>query len=252
MARAQPDGYTLVLANTSKWRGPQSRQPARFMIRSAISKLFTISAMAPACSLFTRRFRRPPLTRSWTMRNRTISKQTVLWLAGVGTTNPPLAGEMFKLLTKTPDIVHIPVGAGPLLSDLIGGQILFASMVMTGQCSTSTGREVRVLGRRHLSGPCSGRTRLSNRHKRPGFPAAHHAKSVRLFARREHHAQIVEQRQPRTEPTSIAGPGLAAALCRVLDFEPDLIPAEKHSRNAVEDASAPLTPIIKGIGLKLD
>ena len=42
--------------------------------------------------------------------------------AGAGTTHH-LAGELFKLVTKT-DLVHVPYsGAGPALRDLIGGQI---------------------------------------------------------------------------------------------------------------------------------
>ena len=42
--------------------------------------------------------------------------------AGAGTTHH-LAGELFKLVTKT-DVVHVPYsGAGPALRDLIGGQI---------------------------------------------------------------------------------------------------------------------------------
>src|SRR5262245_8773228 len=45
-----------------------------------------------------------------------------------------LGGELFKSLTGTNDIVHVPYkGAGPALSDLIGGQIPLALLSVNGQ-----------------------------------------------------------------------------------------------------------------------
>ena len=52
---------------------------------------------------------------------------------GVGTINH-LTGELFKSLTRTDDIVHIPYkGSGQAITDLIGGQILMAIVGVSGQ-----------------------------------------------------------------------------------------------------------------------
>ncbi len=57
-----------------------------------------------------------------------------LTFASAGNGNPPhLAGELFRLATKT-DIVHIPYkGVGPALTDLLGGHV---TMMFTGISST--------------------------------------------------------------------------------------------------------------------
>jgi tripartite-type tricarboxylate transporter receptor subunit TctC len=53
--------------------------------------------------------------------------------SGVGSTNH-LTGELFKLLAGLPDLVQVPYrGAGPLISDLIGGQIPIGIVAVTGQ-----------------------------------------------------------------------------------------------------------------------
>jgi len=52
---------------------------------------------------------------------------------GVGST-AHLTGELFKSLTGTNDIVHIPYkGGGQAITDLVGGQILMAIIGVTGQ-----------------------------------------------------------------------------------------------------------------------
>ena len=52
---------------------------------------------------------------------------------GVGSLNH-LTGERFKLLIGSPDIVHVPYrGAGPAITDLIGGQIPMAIPAVNGQ-----------------------------------------------------------------------------------------------------------------------
>ena len=53
--------------------------------------------------------------------------------AGVGSMNQ-LTGELFKSLTGTADIVHVPYrGAGPAITDLVSGQIPIITANVTGQ-----------------------------------------------------------------------------------------------------------------------
>src|ERR1044072_3844565 len=52
---------------------------------------------------------------------------------GVGSTNH-LTGELFKSLAGIPDLVEVPYrGAGPVITDLIGGQISMGVVAVTGQ-----------------------------------------------------------------------------------------------------------------------
>ena len=52
---------------------------------------------------------------------------------GVGSTNH-LTGELFKSIAGIPDLVQIPYrGAGPVITDLIGGQIPVGFVALTGQ-----------------------------------------------------------------------------------------------------------------------
>lgn len=52
---------------------------------------------------------------------------------GVGSTNH-LTGELFKSVAGVPDLVQIPYrGAGPVITDLIGGQIPMGVVALTGQ-----------------------------------------------------------------------------------------------------------------------
>src|SRR4029079_4874920 len=53
--------------------------------------------------------------------------------AGVGSLNH-LTGELFKSLAGTPEIVQVPYrGAGPAMTDVIGGQIPIGTPGVTGQ-----------------------------------------------------------------------------------------------------------------------
>src|SRR6266849_4625576 len=53
--------------------------------------------------------------------------------AGVGSIQH-LTGELFKSLAGTPEIVHVPYrGTGPLITDLVGGQVPMGTPGVTGQ-----------------------------------------------------------------------------------------------------------------------
>ena len=151
---------------------------------------------------------------------REVEPQTVLWLAGGGTktTLPERCSKCYR----TPDIVHIPYrGAGPLLSDLIGGQILFASMVMTGQVL-----DLHMSGKlRVLAVTAPARVRGA-----PDFPTAIEAgfagltmpSLFGLFAPKGTPRPIVEQIAKAT-CTFMVAPGLAEALMSCPDSNPILI-----------------------------
>jgi tripartite-type tricarboxylate transporter receptor subunit TctC len=53
--------------------------------------------------------------------------------SGIGSTNH-LTGELFKSLAGIPDLIQVPYrGAGPVITDLIGGQIPIGVVAVTGQ-----------------------------------------------------------------------------------------------------------------------
>src|SRR4029079_10499690 len=66
--------------------------------------------------------------------------------AGAGTMSH-LSGELFKQLTQTTDLVHIPYkGAGPGIADLVSGHIPVMSPNITGQILTlHNAGKIRVL-----------------------------------------------------------------------------------------------------------
>src|SRR5437762_13128280 len=58
-----------------------------------------------------------------------------------------LTGELFKSLAGLPDIVHVPYrGGGPLISDLVGGQIpMIAQSVTANMIELHEAGKVRML-----------------------------------------------------------------------------------------------------------
>ena len=248
VARAQPDGYTLVLANTSNM--VVAPVAATRPLYDPIRDFEPIYHLGSGAGVFAVHPSLPTPTLNALVDHAKSNRNKLSYGSpGVGTTNH-LAGEMFKLLTETPDIVHIPYrGAGPLLSDLIGGQILFASMVMTGQVlDLHRSGKLRVLA---VTAPARVRGA-------PDFPTAIEAgfagltmpSLFGLFAPKGTPRPIVEQVAKATR-TFMADPDLQK-LYVVSGFEPDLDSNPEALRHSVEEASVRLTPIIKAIGLKLD
>ena len=123
--------------------------------------------------------------------------------------------------------MHIPYrGAGPLLSDLIGGQILFASMVMTGQVldlhRSGKLRVLAVTASARVRGAPDFSTAIE-----AGFPRLTMPSLFGLFAPKGTPRPIVEQVAKATR-TFMAHPDMQQ-LHVVSGFEPDLDPANKHS-----------------------
>src|SRR4029453_12399718 len=67
--------------------------------------------------------------------------------AGVGSIQH-LTGELFKSLAGTPEIVQVPYrGTGPLITDIVGGQVQMGTPGVTGQViEFHRSGKMRVLG----------------------------------------------------------------------------------------------------------
>src|SRR5690348_1142767 len=132
VARATPDGYTLLIANTSIMvinplaAAHVSYDPIKHF--DAVSMLCHVPlAVTINPSLPVSRLRE---LADYARRN---SGRLSYGTPGVGSLNQ-LVGEQFKLLVGATDIVHVPYrGAGPAIVDLLSGQIPVSVTAVNGQ-----------------------------------------------------------------------------------------------------------------------
>jgi tripartite-type tricarboxylate transporter receptor subunit TctC len=132
VARAQPDGYTILLGSTSTMvLNPMTMakvpyDPAKDFVPIAILAVSTTSvvvhASVPAKTL-----------RELIAYAKANPGKLSYGSAGTGTMSN-LSGELFKQLAGLNDLVHIPYkGAGPGMTDLVSGHIPVMTPNITGQ-----------------------------------------------------------------------------------------------------------------------
>src|SRR3954453_14283236 len=127
VARANPDGYTLVLANSGNMVVvPVATARLSYNPLRDFEPIYNLAAGIGAFAVHPSM---PTSTLSALVEYAKANRGKLSYGSpGIGTANH-IAAESFKLRTGTNDIVHVPYrGSGPLLSDLIGGQIPFASL----------------------------------------------------------------------------------------------------------------------------
>ncbi|MPZ37359.1 MAG: tripartite tricarboxylate transporter substrate binding protein [Rhizobiales bacterium] len=131
-ARAKPDGYTLGLGNTStmiinptimpKVPYDPAKDFAPISILAVSASGIIVHPSVPAKTL-----------KEFIAYAKANQEKMSYGSAGAGTMTH-LAGELFKHLTKTPKIVHVPYkGAGPSINDLVGGAVQYGTINITGQ-----------------------------------------------------------------------------------------------------------------------
>jgi tripartite-type tricarboxylate transporter receptor subunit TctC len=132
VARAMPDGYTLLFGDTSSqiiapflmsrplYDATKDFAPVSMIATS--STAIVVNAGVPAANLA-----------EFISYAQARDKDLSYGSAGVGTVTH-LAGELFKQLIKAPGIIHVPYrGAGPGLIDLVSGAVPFMTPNVTSQ-----------------------------------------------------------------------------------------------------------------------
>jgi tripartite-type tricarboxylate transporter receptor subunit TctC len=169
--------------------------------------------------------------------------------AGVGSTNH-LTGELFKSLAGVPEVVQIPYrGAGPVMTDLIAGQIPIGVVALTAHTlEFHRSGKLRVLA---VTSP----KRLTAAPELPtavegGLPGLVVTATLGLLAPAGTPAPIIEQ-IAQANRTALADPAYQKSLVEsgfepVLDSNP-----EKLRRTLAADVEL-WTPVVKALGLKLE
>jgi tripartite-type tricarboxylate transporter receptor subunit TctC len=161
-----------------------------------------------------------------------------------------LAGELFKSLTGTPDIVQVPYrGTGPVIVDLVSGQIPIGTPGVTGQViEFHRAGKMRVLA-------VTSQARLAAAPELPtvtelGFPGLVVKGSIGLVAPAGTPIGIIEQIAHVTR-TVVADPAFRTLLIDA-GIEPSSDTSPDQFRQSLAADIALWAPIVKALGLKID
>jgi tripartite-type tricarboxylate transporter receptor subunit TctC len=248
VARARPDGYTILLGGTlphvneAVLKAKPLYDPVKDLDPiAAIAANFLAIAVHPAV---------PAQTFQELIAHAKANPGKLSYgHAGIGSTNH-LTGELFKSLAGIPEVAQIPYrGAGPVMTDLIAGQIPIGVVAVTGHTlEFHRSGKLRVLA---VTSP----KRLTAAPELPtavegGLPGLVVTATLGLLAPAGTPAPIIEQIAQATR-TALADPAYQKSLIDggyepVLDSNP-----EKLRRTLAADVEL-WTPVVKALGLKLE
>ncbi len=161
-----------------------------------------------------------------------------------------LAGELFKSLAGIPDIVHVPYrGTGPVIADLVAGQVPIGVPGVTGQVL-----EFHRSGKMRVLAVTSAK-RLVAAPELPtaaelGFPGMTVTGAIGLHAPAGTPIGIIEQ-IAQASRTAVADPAFRQMLIDA-GIEPALDSTPEKYRQTLAADVALWTPVVKSLGLKID
>jgi tripartite-type tricarboxylate transporter receptor subunit TctC len=245
VARAQPDGYTILLGGTpalvvnpiASTRLPY--HPVKDFEPIAIlgynATLIGVNPALPARTL-----------KDLADYAKSNPGKLVYGSSGTGSMNH-LVGERFKSLTDT-DIPHVPYrGAGPAMRDLISGHI-----PMVVQSASAGAFELRKAGKLRILAS-TGAKRLTPdipTVAEAGFPGLTSQNFIGLYAPKGTPKAILEQIAQATRK-AVTDKELQR-MFETSGFMPDFDSSPEKAQKLLEEELAYWTPVIRAIGLKLD
>jgi tripartite-type tricarboxylate transporter receptor subunit TctC len=143
VARAAPDGHTILMGTTSTHAvGPAINPKLPY---NTATDFTPITLVATFPNVLVAHPATADSLQDLIAKLKANPGKYAFGSSGAGSSTH-LTGELFKQMTKT-DVNHIPYkGTGPLLNDLMGGQVAFAFDQITGVMSPIQGGKMRALG----------------------------------------------------------------------------------------------------------
>ena len=248
VARAQPDGYTILLGGA----GSQVLNPIAMSrpLYDSIKDFEPIAILATTSLTIAVTPSLPVHTlKELIAYAKANPGQLVYGSAGTGSMTH-LAGELFKSLTGTPDVVHVPYkGSGASLTDVISGQVPMIVANVTGQVlelhRSGKLRMIVVTGPERLVADPEIPTAVES-----GLPRMVSVNFTGLFAPAKTPRPIVAQIAAATA-SALASEEVRKNLIEQ-GLEPYLDSTPERTRRFVEEDIARWTPVIHAIGLKLN
>jgi tripartite-type tricarboxylate transporter receptor subunit TctC len=248
VARARPDGYTILLGGTQTHVNEALLKSKP--LYDPVKDLDPIAGVAANVLCIAV--------------HPTVPAQTLKELIGYAKANPGklsyghsgagsiqhLAGELFKSLAGTPDIVHVPYrGTGPVIADVVSGQVPMGIPGVTGQVI-----ELHRTGKMRVLAVTSA-ARLAAAPDIPtaaelGFPSMVVTGSIGLAAPAGTPSAMIEQIAQATR-TAVAEPAFQRMLIEA-GIEPTLDSGPDKFRQSLAADVALWTPVVKALGLKID
>ena len=248
VARARPDGYTILLGGTQTHVNEALLKSRP--LYDPVKDLDPIAGVAANVLCIAVHHAVPVQTLNELIAYAKANPGKLSYgHSGVGSIQH-LAGELFKSLAGTPEIVQVPYrGTGPVITDLAGGQIPIGLPGVTGQVLElhRSGR-MRVLAVTSL-------TRLVAAPELPtaaelGFPGMTVTGSIGLLAPAGTPIGIIEQ-IAQASRTAVAEPAYQQMLIEA-GIEPTLDSSPEKFRGSLAADVALWTPVVKALGLKID
>jgi tripartite-type tricarboxylate transporter receptor subunit TctC len=246
VARATPDGYTILLGNTGtqvihplaasspSYDPIKSFDPVSILGLTAVG--IAVNPSVPAKSL-----------KEFIDYAKTNSAKLSYGSPGVGSLSH-LTGELFKSLVGTPDILHVPYrGVGPAMTDLISARITLIFPNITAQVL-----EFHRLGKLRLLAVTSP-DRLSAASEvqtavEAGLPGMVSQNFIGLFAPAQTPKLVLDRvsQATRAALADLRQAYIASGFELTMDSNPE------KARQFVKEEVAQWKPIIKAIGLKFE
>src|SRR5215475_331463 len=246
VARAQPDGYTALLANTSVMVLNPAIMPR--VSYDPVKDFAPVSILAISASGIMIHPSVPAKTlKEFIAYAKANANKLSYGSAGAGTMTQ-LAGELFKQMIGAPEITHVPYrGAGPSITDLVSGQIPMATINVTGQLvelhRTGKIRILAVTSPERLKGVPDIPTAVEE-----GMPGMIAQLFTGLFLPAKTPKAIVDQVYGASQKV-MTDPDMLKALVDQ-GLEPITNSSPDKVRTFIEEEVARWTPVVKAAGLK--
>src|SRR5437867_5294495 len=248
VARAKPDGYTILLGGTQTHVNEALLKSRP--LYDAVKDLDPIAGIAANALCIAAHPSVPAQNLKELIAYAKANPGKLSYgHSGVGSIQH-LAGELFKSLAGTPDIVQVPYrGTGPLITDLVSGQVPIGTPGVTGQVI-----EFHRSGKMHVLAVTSA-ARLNAAPEllttaEQGFPGVTVMGSIGLLAPAGTPIEFIERIAQATR-TIVAEPAFKQMLIEA-GIEPTLVSNPEKFRRSLAADVALWAPVVKSLGLKID